>query len=202
MKSSKLMDEYLALEKENANRRDGKAWTRINELAVKVGTSGERDALLNRFRYKPGDYPEGWGPVPADTGVAEKAKGSWTLHPDSTIVDVPAIAKHISARHTPAGPHTVEVPVVLFAAIGFALDSCRKYPDTATGSRFPAGTFDPSDDVLIQPVAPSLATATLIRYEWRAVPYCGTDMLNGEFANGWEYRGSHGGNCILRRLVP
>ena len=78
-------------------------------------------------------------------------------------------------------------------------------------SKFPAGTFDPSEDVAVLPVAPSLATATLIRYEWRAVgPNGNTSALNALFADGWEYHdkvgvsldGLSAETCILRRIAP
>ena len=70
-------------------------------------------------------------------------------------------------------------------------------------SRFPAGTFDPSDDVAVKPV-PALATATLIQYEWKAADvtqYGDAITLNALFADGWQFDSVAGNVYLLKRQV-
>ena len=71
-------------------------------------------------------------------------------------------------------------------------------------SRFPAGTFDPSEDVAVK-VAPALATATLVRYEWKCadVTAFGNDAsaLNRLFTKGWQFDSVAGKVYLLKREV-
>lgn len=185
MKSSREMDAFIQSERAMGENRGGP-----RELEAGMLLRGlpheEKSCILASVSRLPGMYPAGWGTVPDEPKASTETGSKWNVHPQSTVADVPAIAKHIRSWHCAACPGVVEVPVELFFAIGAAIESMK----TAEAACVPV-----KDE-------PKMSTVTPIRYEWRAFPYSGTDMINAEFSKGWEFCGSIGGNCILRRAKP
>ena len=188
MKSSKAMDEWVATL--NGWR---KSPFEVGQEGLSMAENGlspeERQAIMDdRDSIGRGGYPKGWGPVPSEPKATVKSAVKWGTHPNATVADVPAIAKHIRSWTDIANPGTVEIPAPLFFAIGTAIESMK----TTEAVLVPIGS------------APKAKAASHVRYEWKAIKKNYADdalRLNPLFESGWEFHDVEGPTYLLKRQV-
>ena len=189
MKSSREMDAFVALG--NELRRSGTgvpSQLEIDEVASRLSQE-EHEALRGRSHFTGAfDYPDGWGPVPSEPKATVKSAAKWGTHPGATVDDVPSIAKHIRSWTDATNPGTVEISATLLFAIGTAIESMK------------------TPEAVVVPVKaePTMAAATLVRYEWRAIKKNYADdalKLNPLFDDGWELHDVDGPTFLLKRQV-